>query len=128
MINLAAYESLVGMVFGSGCTSLKPDQLGRPVPTCLKGLFHPACLVRVVSWLPLLSPFSLANENGDRQRPTKRRHVQGMLGETDPLRTELKKKELMDGSMDDVLYLQFSIDEGNEKPSVACHSFVICYA
>ena len=27
----------------------------------------------------------MAHENGDEQRPTKRRHVQGMLDETDPL-------------------------------------------
>ena len=26
------------------------------------------------------------HENGDKQRPVKRRHVQGMLDETDPLR------------------------------------------
>ena len=29
----------------------------------------------------------MAHENGDKQRPTKRRHVQGMLDETDPLNT-----------------------------------------
>ena len=28
---------------------------------------------------------TMAHENGDKQRPTKRRHVQGMLNETDPL-------------------------------------------
>ena len=27
----------------------------------------------------------MAHENGDKQRPAKRRHVQGMLDETDPL-------------------------------------------
>ena len=27
----------------------------------------------------------IQNENGEKQRPTKRRHVQGMLDETDPL-------------------------------------------
>ena len=27
----------------------------------------------------------MAHENGDKQRPTKIRHVQGMLDETDPL-------------------------------------------
>ena len=26
----------------------------------------------------------MAHENGDKQRPNKRRHVQGMLDETDP--------------------------------------------
>ena len=35
--------------------------------------------------LPLLSPFSWPMKNGDIQRPAKRRHVQGMLDETDPL-------------------------------------------
>ena len=28
----------------------------------------------------------MGHENGDKQRPTKRRHVQGMLDETDPVR------------------------------------------
>ena len=27
----------------------------------------------------------MGHENGDKQRPTKRRHVQGMLDETEPL-------------------------------------------
>ena len=27
----------------------------------------------------------MTHENGDKQRPVKRRHVQGMLDETDPL-------------------------------------------
>ena len=53
----------------------------------LKGLFHPACLARVVSWFTFVAAIFLAHENGDKQRPTKRRHVQGMLDETDPLST-----------------------------------------
>ena len=28
----------------------------------------------------------MAHENGDKQRPAKRRHVQGMLDETEPLK------------------------------------------
>ena len=40
----------------------------------LKGLFHPACLARV-----------MGHENGKKQRLSKRRNVQGMLDETDPL-------------------------------------------
>ena len=32
----------------------------------------------------LCSCHFMAHENGDKQRPTKRRHVQGMLDETDP--------------------------------------------
>ena len=49
----------------------------------LKGLFHPAFLARVVSWLA----FVVA-----KQRPAKRRHVQGMLDETEPLKSYLKGK------------------------------------
>ena len=50
----------------------------------LKGLFHPACLARVVSWFAFVVAIFMAHENGDKQRPAKRRHVQGMLHETDP--------------------------------------------
>ena len=32
----------------------------------------------------------MGHEDGDKQRPTKRRHVQGMLDETDPLKTGLR--------------------------------------
>ena len=32
----------------------------------------------------------MAHENGDKQRPTKRQHVQGMLDETDPLTVAIK--------------------------------------
>ena len=52
----------------------------------LKGLFHPACLARVASWFAFVVAIFMAHENGDKQRPTKRRHVQGMLDETDPLK------------------------------------------
>ena len=51
----------------------------------LKGLFHPACLASVVSWFAFVVAIFMAHENGDKQRPAKRRHVQGMLDETDPL-------------------------------------------
>ena len=51
----------------------------------LKRLFHPACLARVVSWFAFVVAIFMAHENGDKQRPAKRRHVQGMLDETDPL-------------------------------------------
>ena len=51
----------------------------------LKGLFHPAFLARVVSWLAFVVAIFMGHENGDKQRPAKRRHVQGMLDETDPL-------------------------------------------
>ena len=52
----------------------------------LKGLFHPACLARIVSWFASVVSTFMAYENYDRQRPTKRQHVQGMLDETDPLK------------------------------------------
>ena len=51
----------------------------------LKGLFHPACLARVVSWFAFVVANFMGHENGDKQRSAKRRHVQGMLDETDPL-------------------------------------------
>ena len=54
-------------------------------PFCLKGLFHPAFLARAVSWLAFVVAIFMAHENGDKQRPAKRRHVQEMLDETDPL-------------------------------------------
>ena len=62
----------------------------------LKGLFHPAYLARVVSWFAFVVAVFMAYENGDKQRPAKRRHMQGMLDETDPLNhcsneTESKK-------------------------------------
>ena len=37
----------------------------------LKGLFHPACLARVVSWFAFLVAIFMAHENGDKQRPVK---------------------------------------------------------
>ena len=51
----------------------------------LKGLFHPAFLARVDSWFPFVVAIFMGHENGGRQRLAKRRHVQGMLDETDPL-------------------------------------------
>ena len=51
----------------------------------LKGLFHPACLARVVPWFAFVVAIFMGHENGDKQRLAKRRHVQGMLDETDPL-------------------------------------------
>ena len=51
----------------------------------LKGLFHPACLARVVSWFAFVVAIFMGHENGDKQRATKSRHVQGMLDETGPL-------------------------------------------
>ena len=58
----------------------------RNYKAALKGLFHPACLARVVSWFAFVVAIFMAHENDDKQRPAKRRHVQGMLDETDPLR------------------------------------------
>ena len=54
----------------------------------LKGLFHPVCRARVVSWFAFVVAIFMAHENGDKQRLAKRRHVQGMLDETDPLTLE----------------------------------------
>ena len=51
----------------------------------LKGLFHPAYPARVVSWFAFVVAIFMGYENGDKQRPTKRRLVQGMMDETDPL-------------------------------------------
>ena len=51
----------------------------------LKGLFHPAFLARVVSWFAFVVAIFMAHDTGDIQRPTKRRQMQEMLGETDPL-------------------------------------------
>ena len=51
----------------------------------LKGLFHLAFLARVVFWFAFVVAIFMGHENGDKQRPTKRRHVQGMLDKTDPL-------------------------------------------
>ena len=58
----------------------------------LKGLFHPACLARVVSWFAFVVAIFMGHENGGKQKPTKRRHVQGMLDETDPLMYKSKAK------------------------------------
>ena len=49
-----------------------------------KGLFHPAFLARVVSWFPFVVAIFMGHENGGKQRLAKRRHMQGMLDETDP--------------------------------------------
>ena len=53
---------------------------------CLKGLFHPAFLARVVSGLAFAIAIFMGHENVATKRPTKRRHVQGMLDERDSLR------------------------------------------
>ena len=53
----------------------------------LKGLFHPACLARVVSWLAFVCPHFHGPWKWRQQRQIKRRHVQGMLDEIDPLNT-----------------------------------------
>ena len=58
----------------------------------LKALFHPACLARVVSWFAFVVAIFMAHENGDKQRETKSRHVQGMLDETEPLRERKERK------------------------------------
>ena len=55
----------------------------------LKGLFHRACLARVVSWFAFVVAIFMGHENGDKQRATKSRHMQGMLDETGPLTTAL---------------------------------------
>ena len=55
--------------------------LAFPFFSNLKGLLHLACIARDVSWLAFVVR---------RQRPTKRRHVQGMLDETDPFKLTLK--------------------------------------
>ena len=52
----------------------------------LKGPFHPAFFAHFVSWLAFVVANFMAHENGDKQRPTKRQHVQRMLDETDPLK------------------------------------------
>ena len=51
----------------------------------LKGLFHPACFARVICWFAFVLPIFMGHENGDNKNPTKRRHVQGILDETDLL-------------------------------------------
>ena len=56
----------------------------------LRGLFHPTCVARVVSWFSFVVAIFMAHENGDKLRPNKRRHVQGMLDETGPLRPNCK--------------------------------------
>ena len=57
----------------------------------LKGLFHPAFLARVVSWFPFVVAIFMGHENGGKQRLAKRRHVHGMLDETDPLISRIRK-------------------------------------
>ena len=55
------------------------------VLACLKGLFYPACLARVVSWFASVVAIFMGHENDEKKRSAKRRHVQGMLDKTDPL-------------------------------------------
>ena len=38
----------------------------------LKGLFHPACLARVVSWFAFVVTIFMAHESVDKQRPVRR--------------------------------------------------------
>ena len=49
----------------------------------LKGLFHPGCCARVISGLPFFVAIFVDHENGGNR--TKRRHVQDILDERDPL-------------------------------------------
>ena len=51
----------------------------------LKGLFNPVFLACVVFWFAFVVAIFMGHENGNKQGPTKRRHVQGMLDETEPL-------------------------------------------
>ena len=51
----------------------------------LKGLFHPAFLAHVVSWLAFVVAIFLAHENGDNKGKSRKQHVQGMMDETDSL-------------------------------------------
>ena len=53
------------------------------MPVTLKDMFHPACRAPVSLGWPLF--IAMAMKMAAKQRPTKRRHVQGMLGEIDPL-------------------------------------------
>ena len=63
----------------------RKDCESSPKSGVLKGLFHPACLARVVPWFAFVVAIFMGHENGDKQRLAKRRHVQGMMDETDPL-------------------------------------------
>ena len=58
------------------------------INSLLKGLFHPAFLSRVISSLAFVVAIFMAHQNGDNKGETKRRHVKGMLDETDPLTKE----------------------------------------
>ena len=49
----------------------------------LNRLFHPACLALVVSWFVFVVKIFMGHDHGEKQRSTKRRHVEGMLDETD---------------------------------------------
>ena len=60
----------------------------------LKGLFHPTCLARVISWFAFVVAIFMGRENDGKQRPTKRRHMQGMLDETDPLNLRILNHSL----------------------------------
>ena len=65
--------------------SVETEKIRQARTIILKGLFHPASLARVASWFAFVVAIFMAHENGDKQRLAKRRHVQGMLDETDPL-------------------------------------------
>ena len=70
----------------SSFSSPKGERDFQILSRILKGLLHPACLARVVSWFAFVVAIFMGHENGGKQKPTKRRHVQGMLDETDPLK------------------------------------------
>ena len=75
----------------------------------LKGLFHPACLARVVSWFAFVVAIFMAHENGDKQRLAKRRHVQGMLDETDPLTIFLFVQRFHSSQLRNALFFQLAV-------------------
>ena len=56
------------------------------IVTSLKVCFHPAFLALVISWLAFVRRHFRGPRKWRQQRQTKRRHVQGMLDERDPLR------------------------------------------
>ena len=55
-----------------GVMNFQKWELFSGSPGTLKGLFHPACLARVVSWIAFVVATFMGLENGDKLRPTKR--------------------------------------------------------
>ena len=45
-------------------------------------MFHPACFAHVHSWIGLVVAIFMGHENGDKQRPTKRQQMHGLLDKT----------------------------------------------